>query len=60
MDLNARYVYFLNGTDYIGIDLQYLLHEARQSYFSAIAGLHRWDNLDLISPGSLPMLPDII
>ena len=43
VDVNARYVYFLNGTDYMGIDLQYLLHEARYSYFSVTAGLHKWD-----------------
>lgn len=43
IDVNARYVYFMNGTDFIGIDLQYLLHEARYSYFSVIAGLHKWD-----------------
>jgi len=43
LDVNARYVYFFNGPDYFGIDLQYLLQEARYSYFSAIAGLHRWE-----------------
>lgn len=43
IDVNARYVYFMNGPDYIGIDMQYLLHEARQTYFSVIAGLHKWD-----------------
>ena len=43
IDINAKYIYFLNGRDYFGVDLQYLLHEARYSYFSVIAGLHRWD-----------------
>jgi hypothetical protein len=43
LDVNARYIYFMNGTDYIGIDMQYLLHEARHSYFSVNAGLHKWD-----------------
>ena len=43
LDVNARYIYFQNGRDYFGVDLQYLLHEARFSYFSVIAGLHRWD-----------------
>lgn len=43
LDVNARYVYFVNGTDYIGADLQYLVHETRFSYFSIIAGLHKWD-----------------
>ena len=43
LDINARYIYFFNGSDYIGVDLQYLIHETRQSYFSVIAGLHKWD-----------------
>ena len=38
LDVNARYIYFHNGADYIGVDMQYLLHEARESYFSVIAG----------------------
>lgn len=47
MDVNARYVYYMNGPDYIGVDLQYLLHESRYSYFSAMGGVHRWDNYGL-------------
>ncbi len=47
VDLSARYVYYLNGPDYVGIDLQYLLHESRFSYFSAMAGVHRWDDYGL-------------
>jgi len=43
VDLNVKYGYFVNGTDYASVDLQYLIHETRQSYFSVIAGLHRWD-----------------
>jgi hypothetical protein len=43
LDLNVKYGYFVNGTDYASVDLQYLLYETRQSYFSVIAGLHRWD-----------------
>jgi hypothetical protein len=43
LDVNARYMYFFNGPDYIGIDAQYLLYESRNSYVSAIAGLHYWD-----------------
>ncbi|MFO7933073.1 MAG: hypothetical protein R6U78_03230 [Bacteroidales bacterium] len=43
IDVNLKYGYFVNGTDYISADIQYLLHETRQSYFSVIAGLHRWD-----------------
>jgi hypothetical protein len=44
LDLNARFIYVLNGTPCFGVDLQYLAYETRQSYFSVIAGLHRWDN----------------
>ena len=43
LDVNARYIYFVNGTDYIGVDVQYLFYEARKSYISGIAGLHWWD-----------------
>ncbi len=43
LDVNARYMYFFNGADYIGIDAQYLIYETRSSYVSAIAGLHYWD-----------------
>jgi hypothetical protein len=43
VDVNARYIYFFNGADYIGIDAQYLIYETRKSYVSAIAGLHYWD-----------------
>lgn len=44
LDLNAKFVYVMGGTPYIGADLQYLIHEARNSYFSVIGGLHYWDN----------------
>lgn len=47
LDVNARYVYFFNGADYYGVDVQYLIHEARKSYFSAIGGLHYWDDFGL-------------
>ena len=43
MDLGARYMYTHGGKHYFGVDLQYLIHEARQSYFSVVAGLHRWE-----------------
>ena len=43
LDLNLKYGYFVNGTDYVSVDMQYLLYESRQSYFSIIAGLHRWN-----------------
>ncbi len=57
LDLNARYVYFMNGTDYIGIDMQYLLHEARHSYFSVIAGLHKWDEFGFDLTGLFTYTP---
>lgn len=43
LDVNARYMYFFNGADYIGVDAQYLIYETRKSYVSAVAGLHYWD-----------------
>lgn len=43
LDVNARYIYFVNGTDYMGVDLQYLVYETRDSYVSAFVGLHYWD-----------------
>jgi len=57
LDVNARYVYFVNGADYIGVDMQYLLHEARQSYFSVIAGLHKWDNFGFDLTGLFTYAP---
>lgn len=47
LDVSARYLYFHNGPDYVGVDMQYLIHESRFSYFSAMAGVHRWDNYGL-------------
>lgn len=43
IDISAKYIYFVNGVDYIGVDIQYLAYEARRSYFSVIGGLHYWD-----------------
>lgn len=57
LDVNARYVYFLNGPDYMGIDLQYLLHESRYNYFAAVAGVHRWDNYGLDLTGLYTYTP---
>ena len=34
LDLNLKYGYYVNGTDYMSVDMQYLLYESRQSYFS--------------------------
>jgi len=47
LDVNARYTYFVNGRDYIGVDVQYLFYEARKSYFSVIGGLHSWDQFGM-------------
>lgn len=57
LDLNARYVYFLNGPDYIGVDMQYLVHEARRSYFSVIGGLHKWEQFGLDLTGLFTYMP---
>lgn len=57
LDVNARYVYFMNGTDYIGVDVQYLVHEARKSYFSVIGGLHKWDQFGCDLTGLFTYLP---
>jgi hypothetical protein len=43
LDVNARYTYFVNGPDYIGIDMQYLVYETRNTYVSVLGGLHYWD-----------------
>ncbi len=57
LDIGARYIYFANGADYFGIDMQYLLHEARQSYFSAMAGLHKWDQFGIDLTGLYTYTP---
>ena len=44
LDVNAKIVYVMGGKPFLGADLQYLIHEARNSYFSVIGGLHYWDN----------------
>lgn len=43
LDVNARYIYFFNGADYMGVDMQYLVYESRNNYVSAFVGLHYWD-----------------
>ena len=45
VDINFKYAHYPAGTDYIGVDMQYLFREQRQSYFSVIAGMHRWDEV---------------
>lgn len=57
LDVNARYIYFANGTDYIGVDMQYLVHEARKSYFSVIGGLHKWDDFGMDVTGLFTYAP---
>jgi hypothetical protein len=57
LDVNARYIYFFNGADYIGVDAQYLIHEARKSYFSAIGGFHYWDELGMDLTGLFTYMP---
>jgi len=44
LDMNARIIYVAGGKPFIGADIQYLVHEARNSYFSVLGGLHYWDN----------------
>lgn len=44
LDINVKYNLYLNGKDYLGVDLQYLFYETRKSYFSVITGLHIWEN----------------
>jgi hypothetical protein len=57
LDLGVKYVYVLNGTDYFGVDLQYLAYEARNAYFSVIAGLHRWDGFGVDLTGLFTYAP---
>ncbi len=57
LDVNARYIYFVNGPDYIGADVQYLVHEARKTYISLIGGLHYWDFFGADFTGLLTYTP---
>ena len=43
LDVNARYIYFFNGADYVGVDMQYLVYETRNTYISVLGGLHYWE-----------------
>lgn len=47
LDVNAKIIYVVGGKPFIGADIQYLIHEARYTYFSVIGGLHYWDNVGL-------------
>jgi len=44
MDVSAKFIYVMGGKPFFGADLQYLIHEGRNSYFSVIGGVHNWDN----------------
>ncbi len=50
----------MNGVSYFGVDLQYLIYEARNSYFSVIGGLHRWDGFGVDLTGLFTYIPGII
>jgi hypothetical protein len=43
IDVNLKYAYFNNGSDFIGADLQYLFRETRKSYYSFFGGFHKWE-----------------
>ena len=57
LDLGAKFIYVLNGVSYFGVDLQYLIYEARNSYFSVIGGLHRWDGFGVDLTGLFTYTP---
>lgn len=57
LDVNARYIYFFNGTDYIGVDMQYLVYETRKTYISVLAGLHMWDEFGCDLSGYISYSP---
>jgi hypothetical protein len=57
LDINARYIYFVNGPDYIGVDMQYLVYETRKTYISVQAGLHWWDVIGCDLTGFITYTP---
>ncbi|MFH0756221.1 MAG: hypothetical protein V2B15_02905 [Bacteroidota bacterium] len=57
LDLSAKFIYVMDGIPYFGVDLQYLLYETRNSYFSMIAGLHHWDNFGVDLTGLFSYSP---
>jgi hypothetical protein len=57
LDMNAKIVYVLDGVSFFGVDFQYLVHEARYSYFSVIAGLHYWDGFGVDLTGLFTYSP---
>jgi hypothetical protein len=42
VDMSLKYGYY-NGSDYFGIDVQYLFRETRKSYYSFFGGMHKWE-----------------
>jgi len=57
LDLGARFIYVMNGAPQFGVDLQYLLHETRSSYFSVIGGLHHWKSFGFDLTGLYTFTP---
>lgn len=56
IDLNVRYILY-NDQDYLGIDMQYLFREARNSYFTFIGGLHKWHEFGADLTGTFTYTP---
>jgi hypothetical protein len=57
LDVNARYIYFVNGADYVGLDMQYLVYETRKTYISVLGGLHYWGVLGCDISGYVSYTP---
>jgi len=57
LDVNARFIYFVNGPDYFGADLQYLVYETRKTYVSFMGGLHYWDSFGADLTGLVTYTP---
>jgi hypothetical protein len=49
MDFNLKFAHYLSGSDYLGVDMQYLFKETRKSYFNIIGGLHYQNDFGLDS-----------
>ena len=57
LDLGAKFIYVHGGKPFFGVDMQYLLYEARKSYFSVIGGVHRWDGFGMDLTGLFTYAP---
>ncbi len=57
LDINAKFIYVMNGMPFFGVNLQYLLYETRKSYFSMSAGVHYWDNVGVDLTGLFTYSP---